>query len=512
MHSSDDLFLLIKSLDKSEKRHFRLQAALQKGDKNYLKLFEVLENMASDDSISYDERLLKKKLGDKIAANQLHVFKNYLYKHILKSLRTLHEETGTEMKIALLLSEAKILEQKGLYEQVYKKIHAAKQLALKFEKYGSLVELLQFETVLCVRHKSQEVQTELAFLYEAIFKYLDWQVLEAKYKQLQGAATTLYRKGVRARDEDSKGALLRLETDALLKPDIRPATFLSRVSYHYTKALLSKIAGHHTQAVSHYRDLLAVWTGYPHFKEEYPVLYIIYTSNYLVGCHLIRNYEPFPVLMDELGSLPLRHFDEKAEAFQNIWYLRQLYFINHEIFNIRGDIVSEARKIADEIENALELYGQRIVKARQMSFCHNTGIMFFALGEYERAMYWLGKIQQADKTDQRRDLQLLAKLLQLVIFTEKGEHLYIERAFKAFEYHLKKEDKLHDFEGTVTAYLKQIVTRKEGNRTIFEKFQEALRRFEPDKITGCEEISIWAESKRRNMRFIDVLKERAGRK
>lgn len=509
MHSSDDLFFLIKSLDKAEKRHFRLQAALQKGDKGYLKLFDALENMASENGSAYDERLLKKKLEDKVSTNQLHVLKNYLYKHILKSLRTLHEETGTETKIAILLSEAKILEQKGLYEQVYKKVNAAKQLALKFEKYGALVDLLLFETILCARHRSQEVETELTALYESIFKYLDCQIVETRYRSLQNEAMAFYRKGTRARNEPSKLKLQHLETESLLHSATRPTTFLSKIFYHYTNAILAQIAGNHPKAVSYYQDLLAVWTGYPHFKEEYPVLYIIYASNYLVGCHLTRNYEPFPALLDELDKLSLRNFDEKAEAFQNIWYLRQLYFINHGVFNIRGDAAVEARKIAREIEKGLLVYDQRIVKSRHLSFCHNTGIMFFALREYEEAMYWLSKILQSDKTDQRRDLQLLARLLQLVIFTEKGEHLYIERAFKAFEYHLKKEDKLHDFEGTVTAFLKQIVTQKTEKRVVFEKFQEALLRFEPDKITGCEEISIWAESKRRNMRFLDVLKERA---
>ncbi|MFM9949608.1 MAG: hypothetical protein ACKV1O_16845 [Saprospiraceae bacterium] len=515
MQTSDDLFFLIKHLDKAEKRHFKLQAGLQKGDKDYLKLFDAMDALpwtpSENGAISpYDERLLKKKLGGKISTTQLHVTKNYLYGQILKSLRSLYEEATTEMRLAVLLSEVKILEQKGLYEQVTKKLTTAKSLALKFEKYSALLELLYFETILSARHKTQDVEAEVSILYEAIFKSLELQTLEIRYKSLQNKATALYRNGTWARDAVSKEKLHIFENEPLLHPESRPATFLSKVSFHFIKATLSQVTGDRHQAILHYKDLQAVWTGYPHFKEEYPSNYIIYSSNYLVCCHLVRDYSFFPALLDDLEKVPLRNYDEKAEAFQNIWYLRQLYFMNRQLFDIKGDLPGEAKKLVKEIQNGLVKYAPRIVKSRQLSFYHNTAVMFFALGEYNEAMEWLVKIQQTTKTDQRKDLQLFARLLQLIIFTEKGEHLHIDNAFKAFEYHLKKEDKRHDFEGIVTVNLKQIASRREDRRTGFTKFQEELSAFEPDKIQGYEEISIWVESKLKNTTFLEVLRGRAG--
>lgn len=512
MQTSDDLFLLIKHLDKAEKRHFKLQAGLQKGDKDYLKLFDALDALPwtpseNGETSPYDERLLKKKLGSKISTSQLHVTKNYLYGQILKSLRSLYEDTTTEMKLAVLLSEVKILEQKGLYEQVTKKLATAKNLALKFEKYSTLVDLLHFEANLCARHKSNVVENELSKLYEAIFKYLELQALEIRYKSIQNEATALYRKNTRARDEASQLKLQSIQNESLLQPDYRPVTFLSKIFFHYTNAILSLVDSNPRQAILHYQDLQAVWTGYPHFKEEYPSNFIIYTTNYLACCHLLKDYSLFPALINDLEKVPLRNYDEKAEAFQNIWYLRQLYFMNQQVFEIKGDLTSEAKKLVKEIENGLAKYAPRIVKARELSFYHNTAVLFFALAAYNEALEWLVKIQQMAKTDQRKDLQLFARLLQLVIFTEKGEHLHIDNAFKAFEYHLKKEDKLHDFEGMVTRNLKIIASRKGDKRTVFKKFQEELERFRPEKIQGHEEISIWVKSKLKNKTFLEILRE-----
>ena len=43
MKPSTELFKLIKSLTKSEKRFFKMSSSLQSGDKNYLKIFDVIE-------------------------------------------------------------------------------------------------------------------------------------------------------------------------------------------------------------------------------------------------------------------------------------------------------------------------------------------------------------------------------------------------------------------------------------------------------------------------------------
>jgi hypothetical protein len=134
--------------------------------------------------------------------------------------------------------------------------------------------------------------------------------------------------------------------------------------------------------------------------------------------------------------------------------------------------------------------------------------MFFALGGHDSSLEWISKVQQTAKTDQRKDLQLFARLLQLIIFTEKGEHLYIDNAFKAFEYHLKKEDRQHDFEGKVTHFLKQLVAGKQDRKTLLASFQNDLKQFESLKIPGHEEITIWVESKIQNKTFFEILKNR----
>ncbi len=58
MKPSAELFELVKSLTKSEKRFFKLSSSLQSGEKNYLKIFDAIDKQKE-----YDEEGIKKQFG-----------------------------------------------------------------------------------------------------------------------------------------------------------------------------------------------------------------------------------------------------------------------------------------------------------------------------------------------------------------------------------------------------------------------------------------------------------------
>ena len=82
---SDILFQLIHSLEKSEKRHFKLYIRRNsaKEDLKIVQLFDALDKMQE-----YDEKLLLKKLAG-IEKPQLSNLKTHLYRQLLASLRLL---------------------------------------------------------------------------------------------------------------------------------------------------------------------------------------------------------------------------------------------------------------------------------------------------------------------------------------------------------------------------------------------------------------------------------------
>jgi hypothetical protein len=110
MKPSTELFSLIKSLTKSEKRFFKLSSSLQSGEKNYLKIFGYIEEQEN-----YDEETLKDYFKDERFIDHLPSEKNHLYKLILKSLRSFYGEQSVGSLLKQEIKNVEILYSKALY-------------------------------------------------------------------------------------------------------------------------------------------------------------------------------------------------------------------------------------------------------------------------------------------------------------------------------------------------------------------------------------------------------------
>src|SRR5687767_3978237 len=102
--SAEPLFQLIKSLQKSEKRNFKLYIKRNSSneDLKIVQLFDALDKMTE-----YDETNLLKKLPA-IKKQQLSNIKAHLYKQLLASLRLLESGSNIDIQLREQLDYARI--------------------------------------------------------------------------------------------------------------------------------------------------------------------------------------------------------------------------------------------------------------------------------------------------------------------------------------------------------------------------------------------------------------------
>ena len=137
------LFSLIKKLNKSEKRRFKLNSLKQNGQNQYLILFDFMETMSSEDGEYTEEKLIallneegffKKNKNQETNVNYLRATQFYLKGQILKTLRTLSEaEKKPRHLININLMNAELTGRKNLDKLTQKEIKKAVALAEKFE-------------------------------------------------------------------------------------------------------------------------------------------------------------------------------------------------------------------------------------------------------------------------------------------------------------------------------------------------------------------------------------------
>ena len=154
MKRKDDLFRLIQSMSKSEKRYFTLDAQKTgKTDAKYLELFKAISNMDK-----YEEIALKR------LSNHLSVDKAYLYEAILRSMRDYHSKKSRSAQIKEKLIDAKYLFERELYELCQERLDEATVLAKEIGDHLSLLMINREERRIAYRTRKGDVPVQITHL------------------------------------------------------------------------------------------------------------------------------------------------------------------------------------------------------------------------------------------------------------------------------------------------------------------------------------------------------------
>src|SRR5580698_10584174 len=152
--SSDALFQLIKSLEKSEKRNFKLYITRNSSslDLKSIQLFDAMDKMDE-----YDEAQLLNK-NKNIRKAQLSNAKAHLYREILSSLRLIRNDDNIDIQLHEQLDYARILYNKGLYLQSLRTLDRIKESARMHHQDTFLQEVLFFEKTIESLHITRSMQ------------------------------------------------------------------------------------------------------------------------------------------------------------------------------------------------------------------------------------------------------------------------------------------------------------------------------------------------------------------
>ena len=152
-HQKDSLFVLIKSLSKSEKRQFKIFASRLETSSNtkFIELFNIL-----DKSEIYDEKIILK--SGIIKKVQLSNLKSYLYKQILVSIRLNIPNQNIRYQLREQIDFATILYNKGLYKQSLKILDKTKISALENDEKLMAYEIVEFEKLIESQYITRSIQ------------------------------------------------------------------------------------------------------------------------------------------------------------------------------------------------------------------------------------------------------------------------------------------------------------------------------------------------------------------
>ena len=263
MITGESLHKLIKSLTSSEKRAFTIQTTIQSGDKNYLLLFELLDEMDSFSEESLLQALSEKKIDFNLLSAQ-----SYLQQKILDTLCYLSEQEITDARLNKFLFEAQILEKRGFFELADEILDKAQRLATKYHKHYHLIEILRQKGNLISKLSTKNIAQEIENVFN---KALDsTQVLkqQLEYDYLTNwlyAQTVVKRYYTNTNIHENVNRL----TEPLLSKEIsKNESFYVQYLYYKSWALYYYTQQKLDKSTESYIKILEIWEKFPEMKKE----------------------------------------------------------------------------------------------------------------------------------------------------------------------------------------------------------------------------------------------------
>ena len=493
-HFSDTLFQLVHSLEKAEKRHFKLyiKRSSSKEDLKIIRLFDALDKLTD-----YDEKLLLKTLSD-ITRPQLSNLKTHLYKQLLASLRLLKTNENIDLKLSEHLDNARLLYNKGLKIQSLHILEKAKELAKANQKMNFLVQVISLEKKIETLHITRSTLEKTQLIAE---EALDISGHIDRVTRLSNLALLLYRwyvKNGHARNvEDEKG--IREFFKNSLPGDADAIHGFYEKLYLYQSYCWY---GFIRQDFFMYYRYSQKWIDL--FAED-SIMIAVETGHYIKGMHNLlnahfdlRNFKKFKITLQQFEE-----FSKTAVANQhdNFRTHTSIYINSAKInqFLMQGDF-REGLTIIPAIENKLKEYSLFVDSHRIVVFNYKFASLYFGAGEYNTAIDYLHKIINDNQPGLRNDLQCYARLMHLLCHYEIGNEEILDSLIKSVYRFMAKMKNLTIVEEAIFSFLRHsFKVKTKLLKPELEDFLKKIKhleknRFETRSFAYLDVIS-WAESK-----------------
>jgi hypothetical protein len=490
--STDALFQLIHSLQKQEKRNFKLYVKRNSSneDMKIIQLFDALDAMSE-----YDEDVLLRK-ATSLKKQQLSNTKAHLYKQVLASLRLL-ENKNIDIQLHEQLDYARILYNKGLYLQSLKVLDKIKETAKANNQISLLVQVLFLEKKIETLHITRSMKDRAAQLIGEADDVNERLVQITKLSNLALQLYSWYINNGHARNEKDEREIENY-FQTYLSDDLKKANGFYEKLYLYQSycwyAFIRQDFLMYYRYTQHWVDL---------FQQE-PLMIEIETASYIKGLHnllnahfTLRNYSKF--------EKDLQQFEEFAnsEIVKQSDNNRIQVFVYLYIAKINQHILygtfAEGLLLVPTIRDKLNEFQLHLDRHRILVFYYKIASLYFGAGEFGNSIDYLNKIINW-KVDLRNDLQCYARLLHLIAHYELGNFDLMEYLIKSVYRFMAKMENLSLVEEEMFKFLrKSFHLSPKELKPEFEKLLEKLKQFEKSRFETRAfvylDIISWLESK-----------------
>lgn len=437
--SGEELFDLIRSLTKAEKRNFKILTKKESGEKFYIILFNIINGQKE-----YDEQVVLKKIKQQKTKKNYSLAKKYLFEKIIASLHRLGTYKYAATKVQDLIDTATLLRSKGLYNQAQRYLELADTEAIEADTvfyrfsinfWSYAFSLNATDSKMAIEEKAKSLNASGKLLLEKAEEYLKVYHIFRLVRSMQ-----ITNPFCRSNEEQKK--LSDIISPLLAMNHANFSSVGSTIHYHLTLCAYNSMMGMHSDSLIHCKELIRLVKANPKIDNSvYPQL-----SNYITEAIKARHYEGMEDYLSEFleGIKVIPDFHEQKLIFER-WLLYSMKYRSQ-----KGEF--NAVISLYEVESARILKYKPLTKYIYFQIKYHLSVACFFSGNYSEA--WKHIMSILNEQNPKQDMYVYAKIFSLIILYEREEYDLLQHALRSAYRMLLKKERLYKAEKNILDFIR----------------------------------------------------------
>ncbi len=466
----DDLYDLIQSMSKAERRHFTIYfKGTAHGDlSRYLELFSTLAAMDT-----YSRETLEKKFDGWTGWKYYSKTKGYLIDCIFDALRAYHKSQSIKEILYDQASALRMLYNRGLLDHYGHLLRQAKSLCYECGEYLPLLDILQTEETYAMRSVldadavHDEISRVLILIREEEAALVCNRKVYAIYKKY----------GLRA-PESVHQELRRMIADIEKQLSIAPTTS-SKKHYYSSLALCYHCLNEHRNATQVLQSCIEMNDAMSvrEFRER-AELYLLHMSQLMTYAFNHRD----PDYFDEIKAyVDKRVVDVSGLEEKRFEISIQSNFLSMIIHKDYSRVDENARYVDEN----MELF-KKISLIIQGDITFNMSLGFLQNRNLDKALEWLLRAFELPGITGRDHMMVYARFYELLLHWKLNHTELVLSKTLAFKRYLQKNEALGEFERVCIRFMNAAILNDstKGFAKALQNFGSDLQQLDSSQYAG----------------------------
>lgn len=465
--SIQELYDLVKSLSKSEKRFFKLTASTEAHAALLGKLFDELEKSPAFDEIHF-QKFLKQKTKQVSEKDLIKL----TYDVILKSQRIFYAESIRGHVFKDEISNLRNLFDKAQYKQCRKMLTKLKQDAYLEESFNFILETISIEKeLLDIETKFGQANKSLEDLIHEEQDVIEKAKNSGEYAQVFSQLNYQIRQNMVAKNTKDFEPYDKLLNSSLLKNKDKCLSKKSLVVYYHCRALCFSKKRDNDQRQVEFKHMVALMDKNPFLINEFPKRYLSAINNILSVEIEKLHYATAEKLIESFMKLKthpaFNTTDLQLKIFTSTTNAQLLIYTD-------GGKTEKAVPVIKYINEQIELYKEKINKEELLIFYYNFANLYMYCQNFEKASKYVNIILNENDKLLRQDLQCFSRIQNIIVHYELKKFPQLNYILKTAREFYKNQKFLFKTEKLILDTFEELL-ESEDLETIWGKFLMELK-------------------------------------